>query len=108
MVDLGEVYKRLGSSLLSYFLDGMEVYGRALSHGYAPLGGGGKLVGWAATTLMADTFQHKRDTFQLQFTAIDALEPGQVVVRGPGSRRAASGGAVEHGRPTTEGPRGAG
>ena len=48
------------------------------------------LIGYAATMLMADQYDYEKDTFSLQFQAIDSLKEGEVMmVAAKGTERAA-------------------
>jgi regulator of RNase E activity RraA len=90
MVDLDTVRERLGSSVLSDVLDGMGLRRQAMDAGIRPLSDDMSTVGTAFTMLMADQYDESKDTFTLQFKAIDSLGKDDVmVVCSNGSNRAA-------------------
>ena len=90
MVDLGIVRERLGSSVVSDVLDGMGLRDQAMDTGIRPLSDEMSTAGTAFTMLMADQYDKARDTFTLQFKAIDSLGKDDVmVVCSNGSTRAA-------------------
>lgn len=90
MVDLSIVRERLGSSIVSDVLDGMGLRNQAMDRGIRPLSDDMSTAGTAFTMLMADQYDEARDTFTLQFKAIDSLGRDDVmVVCSNGSTRAA-------------------
>jgi len=90
MVDLDTVRMRLGSSVVSDVLDGMGLRRQAMDPGIRPLGDDLSAAGTAFTMLMADQYDDAKDTFTLQFKAIDSLGRDDVmVVCSNGSTRAA-------------------
>jgi regulator of RNase E activity RraA len=90
LVDLDTVRERLGSSVVSDVLDGMGLRGQAMDAGIRPLSDDTSAAGTAFTMLMADQYNEARDTFTLQFRAIDSLGKDEVmVVCSNGSTRAA-------------------
>jgi len=90
MVDLKIVREKLNSSVLSDVLDGMGLRAQAMSMDIRPLGEETFAVGTAHTMLMADQYDEDKDTFTLQFQAIDSLgEDDVMVVCSNGSTRAA-------------------
>jgi 4-hydroxy-4-methyl-2-oxoglutarate aldolase len=90
MIDLKLVEEKLSSSVISDVLDGMGVRGQAMDTTIRPIQDDMKIMGIAATMLMADQYDYSKDTFTLQFQVIDALKPGEVLmVCSNGSERAA-------------------
>lgn len=90
MIDYDEVEEKLSSSVISDVLDGMGIRGQAMDSSIRPVRDDMKIVGRAATMLMADQYEPSKDTFQLQFQAIDELKEGEVMmVCSNGSERAA-------------------
>lgn len=90
MVDLDLVREKLGSSVISDVLDGMGLRSQAMDLDIRPLSEDMSTVGTAFTMLMADQYDEGKDTFKLQFKAIDSLGRDDVmVVCSNGSNRAA-------------------
>jgi len=90
MVDLDLVREKLGSSVISDVLDGMGLRSQAMDLDIRPLSEDMSTVGTAFTMLMADQYDEGKDTFTLQFKAIDSLGRDDVmVVCSNGSNRAA-------------------
>ena len=90
MIDFNVVEEKLSSSIISDVLDGMGIRGQAMDTTIRPVRDDMTIVGYAATLLMADLYDHSKDTFTLQFQAIDALKEGEVMmVCSNGSERAA-------------------
>ena len=90
MVDYDLVRERLTSSVISDVLDGMGVRGQAMAADIRPLSDEMKAVGRAATMLMTDQYDMEKETFTLQFQAIDSLKENDVMmVCSNGSERAA-------------------
>ena len=90
MVDLKIIREKLGTSILSDVLDGMGLRGQAMSMDVRPLDEDMSTAGTALTMLMADQYDDGKDTFTLQFKAIDSLGRDDVmVVCSNGSDRAA-------------------
>ncbi len=90
MVDYDLVRERLTSSVISDVLDGMGIRGQAMTADIRPLSDDMKAVGRAATMLMTDQYDMEKDTFTLQFQAIDSLKEDDVMmVCSNGSERAA-------------------
>lgn len=90
MVDLDLVREKLGSSVISDVLDGMGLRHQAMDLDIRPLSEDMSIVGTAFTMLMADQYDEGKDTFTLQFKAIDSLGRDDVmVVCSNGSTRAA-------------------
>lgn len=72
----------------------MGVRGQDMGPEIRPVDENMVLVGYAATMLMADQYDYGKDTFKLQFQAIDALNDGG----GKGHREGRPmGRATEHG-----------
>ena len=90
MIDFKQVEENLNSSIISDVLDGMGVRGQAMGIEIRPVHDDMVLVGYAATMLMADQYDYEKDTFSLQFQAIDSLKEGEVMmVAAKGTKRAA-------------------
>ena len=90
MIDFTQVEENLNSSIISDVLDGMGVRGQAMGIDIRPVHDDMVLVGIAATMLMADQYDYEKDTFSLQFQAIDSLKEGEVMmVAAKGTERAA-------------------
>jgi 4-hydroxy-4-methyl-2-oxoglutarate aldolase len=90
MIDYKQVEEKLSSSIISDVLDGMGIRGQAMDSSIRPVRDDMKIVGKAATMLMADQYDYSKDTFTLQFQAIDSLKEGEVMmVCSNGSERAA-------------------
>ena len=90
MIDFTQVEENLNSSIISDVLDGMGVRGQAMGTDIRPVHDDMVLVGIAATMLMADQYDYEKDTFSLQFQAIDNLKEGEVMmVAAKGTERAA-------------------
>lgn len=90
MIDFKQVEENLNSSIISDVLDGMGVMGHAMCAEIRPMHDDMVLIGYAATMLMADQYDYEKDTFSLQFQAIDALKEGDVMmVAAAGTERAA-------------------
>ncbi len=89
LIDFKQV-ENLNSSIISDVLDGMGIMGQAMSYEIRPMHDDMVLIGCAATMLMADQYDYEKDTFSLQFQAIDALKKGEVMmVAAKGTKRAA-------------------
>lgn len=90
MIDFKQVEENLNSSIISDVLDGMGVRGQAMGVDIRPVHDDMVLTGYAATMLMADQYDYEKDTFSLQFQAIDNLKEGEVMmVSAKGTKRAA-------------------
>jgi len=90
LVDYDLVRERLTSSVISDVLDGMGVRGQAMASDIRPLSDDMVAVGRAFTMLMTDQYDMEKDTFTLQFQAIDNLKEDDVMmVCSNGSERAA-------------------
>ena len=90
LIDFKLVEENLNSSILSDVLDGMGVRGQAMGTEIRPMHDDMVLIGYAATMLMADQYDYEKDTFSLQFQAIDSLKEGEVMmVAAKGTERAA-------------------
>ncbi|MCW4049893.1 MAG: RraA family protein [Candidatus Bathyarchaeota archaeon] len=90
MIDINLVEEKLTSSVLSDVLDGMGIRGQAMNAEIRPVQEDMVIVGAAHTMLMADQYDPEKDTFTLQFQAIDSLKEGDVMmVCSNGSDRAA-------------------
>ena len=90
MIDFKLIEEKLSSSIISDVLDGMGIRMQAMDTTIRPVQDGMMIVGYAATMLMTDQYDHDKDTFTLQFQAIDALKEGEVMmVCSNGSERAA-------------------
>jgi regulator of RNase E activity RraA len=90
MVDYDLVRERLTSSVVSDVLDGMGLRGQAMTGDIRPLSDDMVAVGKAYTMLMTDQYDTEKDTFTLQFQAIDSLKEDDVMmVCSNGSLRAA-------------------
>ena len=80
MIDFKLVEKKLSSSIISDVLDGMGIRGQAMDTSIRPVQDNMTIVGYAATMLMTDQYDYTKDTFTLQFQAIDALKEGEVMM----------------------------
>ena len=90
MVDYKLIEEKLGASIISDVLDGMGIRGQSMDTTIRPIDDDMTIAGIAATMLMSDQFDYEKDTFEVQFKAIDALQPGEVMmVCSNGSDRAA-------------------
>ena len=90
MIDFKQVEENLNSSIISDVLDGMGVRGQAMGTDIRPVHDDMVLIGIASTMLMADQYDYEKDTFSLQFQAIDSLKEGEVMmVAAKGTERAA-------------------
>ena len=90
LIDFKQIEENLNSSIISDVLDGMGIMGQAMSYEIRPMHDDMVLIGYAATMLMADQYDYEKDTFSLQFQAIDALKEGEVMmVAAKGTKRAA-------------------
>ena len=90
MVDLKQVEEKLSSSILSDVLDGMGIRGQSMGTAIRPVHDDMVIVGYAATMLMVDQYDYEKDTFSLQFKAIDSLKQDEVMmVSAQGTERAA-------------------
>ena len=90
MIDFKQVEENLNSSIISDVLDGIGVRGQAMGTDIRPVHDDMVLVGIASTMLMADQYDYEKDTFSLQFQAIDSLKEGEVMmVAAKGTERAA-------------------
>jgi 4-hydroxy-4-methyl-2-oxoglutarate aldolase len=90
MINFKQIEEHLNSSIISDVLGGMGVKGQDMGPDIRPVDEDMVLVGYAATMLMADQYDYGKDTFKLQFQAIDALKEGEVMmVAGGGTERAA-------------------
>jgi 4-hydroxy-4-methyl-2-oxoglutarate aldolase len=73
-------YERLYSAVVADALDALGRRHQALAPGFAPLGAGERLVGYAATLRVAAVDELPEIPYTVQFAAIDALSPGEVMV----------------------------
>jgi regulator of RNase E activity RraA len=90
MIDFDIVAEKLTSSIISDVLDGMGIRNQAMDASLRPVDDEMKIVGYAATMLMSDQYDYDKDTFSLQFQAIDSLKEGEVMmICSNGSERAA-------------------
>ena len=90
LIDFKQIEENLNSSIVSDVLDGMGVRGQAMGTEIRPIHDDMVLIGYAATMLMADQYDYEKDTFSLQFQAIDAIKEGEVMmVAANGTERAA-------------------
>jgi 4-hydroxy-4-methyl-2-oxoglutarate aldolase len=90
MIDYEVIVNNLGSSVLSDVLDGSKLRCQAMSSKIRPIQDDMVIVGRAQTMLMTDQYDTEKDTFSLQFQAIDGLRDGEVMmVCSNGSVRAA-------------------
>ena len=90
MIDYEVIVNNLGSSVLSDVLDGLKLQCQAMSSKIRPIQDDMVIVGRAQTMLMTDQYDPEKDTFSLQFQAIDSLRDGEVMmVCSNGSVRAA-------------------
>jgi 4-hydroxy-4-methyl-2-oxoglutarate aldolase len=90
LVDYDLIRERLTSSVISDVLDGMGVRGQAMASDIRPLSDEMMAVGKAFTMLMTDQYDMEKETFTLQFQAIDSLKEDDVMmVCSNGSERAA-------------------
>ena len=90
MIDYEVIVNNLGSSVLSDVLDGSKLRCQAMSSKIRPIQDDMVIVGRAQTMLMTDQYDTEKDTFSLQFQAIDSLRDGEVMmVCSNGSVRAA-------------------
>lgn len=90
MIDFQVIREKLNSSVISDVLDGMGIQDNVMSMDIRPLDPEMSIVGRAFTLLMADQYDPEKDTFTLQFEAIDDLDKDDVMmVCSNGSMRAA-------------------
>lgn len=90
MIDLKIVEEKLSASIMSDVLDGMGVRGQSMNTSIRPVDDDMVIVAYAATMLMVDNYDLEKDTFSLQFQAIDNLKKDEVMmVSAQGSERAA-------------------
>lgn len=80
MIDFKIVEEKLSSSIISDVLDSMGIRTQAMDASIRPVHDEMKIVGCAATMLMSDQYDYDKDTFALQFQAIDALKEGEVMM----------------------------
>lgn len=71
---------RLGSAVLADILDDLGVRGNVLRHTVRPLFDRAVAVGRAATMLAVDVYETPAEPYRLLMEALDALQPGAVVV----------------------------
>ena len=90
MIDFQVIRQKLNSSVISDVLDGKGIKDNAMSMDIRPLDPDMFIVGRAFTLLMSDQYDLEKDTFTLQFEAIDSLNKDDVMmVCSNGSMRAA-------------------
>lgn len=90
MIDYILIEEKLSSSIISDVLDGMNIRGQSMDTTIRPVHDDMIIVGRAATILMTDQYDYEKDTFALQFQAIDTLKKDEVMmVCSNGSERAA-------------------
>ena len=90
MIDLKQVEEKVSSSIMSDVLDGMGVRGQSMGAAIRPVHDDMVVAGYAATMLMVDQYDLEKDTFSLQFQAIDSLKQDEVMmVSAQGTERAA-------------------
>ena len=90
MIDFQVIRQKLNSSVISDVLDGKGIKDNAMSMDIRPLDPDMFIVGRAFTLLMSDQYDLEKDTFTLQFEAIDSLNKDDVMmVCSNGSTRAA-------------------
>ena len=90
MIDFQVIRQKLNSSVISDVLDGKGIKDNAMSMDIRPLDPDTFIVGRAFTLLMSDQYDLEKDTFSLQFEAIDSLNKDDVMmVCSNGSMRAA-------------------
>ena len=90
MIDFQVIRQKLNSSVISDVLDGKGIKDNAMSMDIRPLDPDMFIVGIAFTLLMSDQYDLEKDTFSLQFEAIDSLNKDDVImVCSNGSMRAA-------------------
>lgn len=90
MIDFQVIRQKLNSSVISDVLDGKGIKDNAMSMDIRPLDPDMFIVGRAFTLLMSDQYDLEKDTFSLQFEAIDSLNKDDVMmVCSNGSMRAA-------------------
>jgi 4-hydroxy-4-methyl-2-oxoglutarate aldolase len=90
LIDLKQVEEKLSSSIMSDVLDSMGIRGQSMGTSIRPVADDMVIVAYAATMLMTDQYDYEKDTFTLQFQAIDSLKEGEVLmVSAQGSERAA-------------------
>ncbi|MBN2334340.1 RraA family protein [Candidatus Bathyarchaeota archaeon] len=80
MVDYDLVREKLTSSVVSDVLDGMGIRGQAMTGDIRPLSDDMVIVGRAFTMLMTDQYDMDKDTFTVQFKAIDSLKENDVMM----------------------------
>jgi regulator of RNase E activity RraA len=79
MLDYKLIEEKLGASIISDVLDGMGIRGQSMYTTIRPIADDMTVAGIAATMLMSDQFDYEKDTFAVQFKAIDALKPGEKI-----------------------------
>ena len=90
MIDLKQVEEKISSSVMSDVLDGMWVQDQSMGKAIRPIHDDMVVAGYAATMLMVDQYELEKDTFSLQFQAIDSLKQDEVMmVSAQGTERAA-------------------
>jgi regulator of RNase E activity RraA len=90
LIDLKQVEEKISASVMSDVLDGMGIRGQSMDTTIRPVQDDMIIVGYAATMLMVDNYDLEKDTFSLQFQAIDNLNTDEVMmVSAQGSERAA-------------------
>lgn len=90
MIDFKRIEEELSSSIVSDVLDGMGLRGQAMGASIRPLHDDMAVAGYAATMLMVENYDYAKDTFSLQFKAIDNLKKDEIMmVSAQGTERAA-------------------
>jgi regulator of RNase E activity RraA len=108
LINLKLIEEKLSSSIVSDVLDGMGLRGHAMGTSIRPLHDDMVVAGYAATMLMAENYDYEKDTFSLQFKAIDNLREDEVmIVSAQGTERAALWGELLSSAARYRGARGA-
>jgi regulator of RNase E activity RraA len=90
LINIKLIEEELSSSIVSDVLDGMGMRGQAMGISIRPVHDDMVVAGYAATMLMVDNYDYEKDTFSLQFKAIDNLKKNEVMmVSAQGTERAA-------------------
>ena len=90
MINIKLIEEELSSSIVSDVLDGMGMRGQAMGTSIRPVQDDMVVAGYASTMLMVDNYDYEKDTFSLQFKAIDNLKKDEVMmVSAQGTERAA-------------------
>jgi regulator of RNase E activity RraA len=108
LINIKLIEEELSSSIVSDVLDDMGMRGQAMGTSIRPVHDDMVVAGYAATMLMVDNYDYEKDTFNLQFKAIDNLKKNEVMmVSAQGTERAALWGELLSNAACYRGARGA-